>query len=217
MISKWSKIALFGGLAAAASGLFNAAAVAQNPNPLVTGKKITLPPLGRSNQCRQPADEHDSHARTASMPSTTDMGFRESLHSISTITGKDASAPLVFGKDNGDGTYGPPGLYYGLAAKSNGDGSSTVYAAEGASNAIAVVNVSASGALTLKQTFALKPGDFAAGLALDGRGYLYVAINETYPAGAVANITTPASLVVLNATTGAEVRPLLRSFCRSAR
>ena len=67
------------------------------------------------------------------------------------------------------------------------------------------MNVSATGALTLTQTFALKPGDFAAGLALDKRNRLYVAVNETYPANAVANITTPASLTILSASTGAEL------------
>ncbi len=161
MISKRNRIGLCSGFIAAASGLFGSAVLAQNP--LVTGKKITLPSLG-------------GHTIVGSLPMnmiltpdgkyavTTDMGFRESLHSISTATGKDASAPRVFGKDNGDGTYGPPGLYYGLAAKANTDGSTTVFASEGASNAIAVVNVSPTGALSLAQTIALKRGRFRGGL-----------------------------------------------------
>ena len=190
------------GAAAAATALFGSPAMAQNP--LVTGKSITLPPLGTT-------------ANVGSLPMnmiltpngkfaiTTDMGFRESLHSLSTVTGKDASAPLVFGPENADGTYGPPGLYYGLAAKSNSDGSSTVYASEGASAAIAVVNVSPSGALSLAKTIALKPGDFPAGVSLDSRGYLYVAINENFGNGSVNGIVTPGSLAILDTNTGAEV------------
>ena len=145
------------------------------------------------------------------------MGFRQALTCISTVTGKlaqpiTAPAPtnpdgspagfptsksiLQFGAENPDGTYGPPGLYYGLAVQSNGDGTSTLYASEGASNVVAVVTVGTDGSLTLKQTFALGKGDFAAGLALDGRGNLFVAVNETYPAGAIANLATPGSLLV---------------------
>jgi len=199
-ISKASIALMLGGVAALAA----APVAAQNPNPLVTGKKITLPPLGtQTNVGSLPMNMILTPDGKYAV--TTDMGFRQSLHAVSTVSGKDVSAPLVFGKDNGDGSYGPPGLYYGLAARANGDGTSTVYAAEGASNAVAVVNVSATGALTLGGTIALKAGDFAAGVALDARGYLYVAVNETYPAGAVANITTPASLVVVNTGTGAAV------------
>ena len=190
------------GAAAAATALFGSPLMAQNP--LVTGKSITLPPLGTT-------------ANVGSLPMnmiltpngkfaiTTDMGFRESLHSLSTTTGKDAGAPLVFGPENADGTYGPPGLYYGLAAKSNTDGSTTVYASEGASAAIAVVTVSPTGAMSLAKTIALKPGDFPAGVSLDSRGYLYVAINENYGNGAINNIITPGSLAIIDTNTGAEV------------
>ena len=95
MVNQWSKIALCAGLAAAASGLPGASVLAQNPNPLVTGKKITLPPLGIQtpvgslpmNMILTPDGKYAI---------STDMGFRESLHSINTITGKDASAPLGF-------------------------------------------------------------------------------------------------------------------------
>jgi YVTN family beta-propeller protein len=199
-ISKASIALMLGSVAALAA----APVAAQNPNPLVTGKKITLPPLGtQTNVGSLPMNMILTPDGKYAV--TTDMGFRQSLHAVSTVTGKDVSAPLVFGQDNGDGSYGPPGLYYGLAARSNGDGTSTVYAAEGASNAVAVVSVSASGALTLANTIKLGAGDFAAGLALDARGYLYVAVNETYPAGAVANITTPGSLVVVNTGSGAVV------------
>lgn len=207
---------------AATTALLGAPALAQSPNPLMTGKKITLPPLGtRTNVGSLPMNMLLTPDGKYAI--TTDMGFRQGLTCISTLTGHlaqpiTAPAPtnpdgspaglpvsqsiIQFGTMNSDGTYGPPGLYYGLTAKSNGDGTSTVYAAQGADNAVAVVTVSATGALSLKQTLPLGKGDFAAGLALDDRGYLYVAINETYPASAVANITTPASLLILNAGTG---------------
>ncbi len=214
---------LFCAAAAAAVALLGSSALAQNPvppsavNPLVTGKSITLPPLGTT-------------ANVGSLPMnmiltpngkyaiSTDMGFRESLHALSTTTGKDVSAPLVFGPDKGDTTFGPNGLYYGLAAQSNPDGSTTVYASEGSvtpptqkpqppnTGAIAVVNVSPTGALSLTKTIVLKnPGDFPAGVALDSRGYLYVVVNENFGSGLVNSIVTPGSLAIINTSTGAEV------------
>ena len=209
----------------AAAALFAVPALAQSPmtNPLPTGKKITLPALGTQvnvgslpmNMILTPDGKYAI---------STDMGFREFLVCVNATTGKiaqpiTAPAPtaadgsptgapvsksiLQFGAINNDGTYGPPGLYYGLAVQSNGDGTSTLYAAQGADNKVAVVTVGADGSLTLKNTFTLGAGDFAAGLSLDGRGNLFVAVNETYPAGAVANIVTPASLLTLDAVTGA--------------
>ena len=208
---------------AAATALFGTPALAQGPNPLVTGKKITLPPLGtQTNVGSLPMNMILTPDGKYAI--STDMGFRQGLACVSTVTGAlaqpiTAPAPinpdgspaglpvsksiLQFGAMNADGTYGPPGLYYGLAVQSNGDGTTTLYASEGASNAVAVVTVGADGSLALKQTFALKAGDFAAGLAVDGRGNLFVAINETYPAGAIANLTTPGSLLVLDAGSGA--------------
>jgi len=218
---------LFLGLGAAAVALLGVPVLAQNPNPLVTGKRITLPPLG-------------TQANVGSLPMnmiltpdgkyaiSTDMGFRQGLVCVSTITGAPAqpiTAPAPINPDGSlaglpisksiiqfgaeittgpdAGAYGPLGLYYGLAVQSNGDGTSTLYASEGASNAVAVVTVGADGSLALKQTITLNAGDFAAGVALDGRGNLFVAVNETYPAGAAANTTTPGSLLVLDAVSGA--------------
>ncbi len=212
---------------AAAAALFGAPALAQNPNPLVTGKKITLPPLGvQQNVGSLPM--HMVLTPDGKYAISTDMGFREGLVCISTVTGKTAqpiTAPAPTNPDGSPaglpisqsilqfgafsaarGSYGPEGLYYGLAVKSNGDGSSTLYAAQGHNSSIAVVNVSAAGALSLTGTIALKKGDFPAGLALDGRGYLYVANNETFGSGSdVTDITTPGSLIVVDTKAGAEV------------
>jgi len=219
-------------LGAAAVTLLGSSVAAQTPttNPLVTGKRITQPPLG----VQTPVGSLPMNmvvTPDGKYAISTDMGFRQGLVCVSTVTGRlaqpvTAPAPtnldgspagfpvsksiLQFGAMNSDGTYGPPGLYYGLAAQSNGDGTSTLYASEGASNAVAVVTVGADGSLTLKQTFLLsvgdpkvKAGDFAAGVALDGRGNLYIAVNETYPAPPLANIANPASLLVLDAASGA--------------
>ncbi len=214
--------ALFCAAAAAAVALLGSAATAQTPappsavNPLVTGKSITLPPLGSTTNVGS-LPMNMIVTPDGKFAISTDMGFRESLHVLSTTTGKDAGPALVFGPDAGNTTFGPNGLYYGLAAQSNPDGSSTIYASEGTvtapaksglpnTGAVAVVNVSPAGTLTLAKTITLKnPGDFPAGVALDSRGYLYVAINENYGAGSIANITTPGSLAIINTSTGAEV------------
>jgi len=213
---------LFCGAAAAAVALLGSAALAQIPapsavNPLVTGKNITLPPLGTTTNVGS-LPMNMILTPNGKFAISTDMGFRESLHILSTTTGKDAGPALVFGPDRGNTTFGPNGLYYGLAAQSNSDGSTTVYASEGTvtpptqkpqppnTGAIAVVNVSPTGTLSLVNTITLKnPGDFPAGVALDGRGYLYVVINENYGAGAIANITTPGSLAIISTSTGTEV------------
>ena len=213
---------LFCGAAAAAVALLGSSALAQTPpsavNPLVTGKSITLPPLGTTTNVGS-LPMNMILTPNGKFAITTDMGFRESLHSLDSTTGKDVSAPLVFGPDHGNTTFGPNGLYYGLAAQSNPDGSTTVYASEGTvqstsnqkptppnTGAIAVVNVSPTGTLSLVNTITLKnPGDFPAGVALDSRGYLYVVINENYGAGSIANITTPGALAIINTSTGNEV------------
>jgi len=66
------------------------------------------------------------------------------------------------------------GLYYGLAATAEGK----VYAAKGNHDSIAVFQVEADGNLTATQTINTRKSDFPAGLALDGKGFLYVANND---------------------------------------
>ncbi len=203
--------ALFSGTAAALS-ILAAPTIAQNPqlaaisspNPLVTGKSITQPPLGtQTNVGSLPMNMIATPDGKWAVSS--DIGFRQSLHVLSTTTGKDAGPALVFGKDNGNGTFAPGGMYYGLAAQSNPDGSSTVYVSEGAVAVIAVVNISPSGTPTLTRTIALKAGDFPAGVALDARGYLYVAVNENYGNGSFNSITTPGALAIIDTSSGTEM------------
>ena len=195
--------ALFCGAAAAALALFAAPTMAQPPttNPLVTGKSITLPALGtQTNVGSLPMNM--ILTPDGKFAISSDMGFRQSLHVLSTTTGKDAAPPLSFDYYVPNGL---PGMYYGLAAQSNSDGSSTVYVSEGAGAGIAVVTVSPTGGLSLTNTIKLKAGDFPAGVSLDSRGYLYVAINENYGNGSIANITTPGALAIIDTKTGAEV------------
>src|SRR5579875_3985405 len=66
------------------------------------------------------------------------------------------------------------GLYYGLAIAPN----NTLYLSEGCNSAIAAVKLKSDGSLSLVQTLAMPvKGDVPAGMALDQRGYLYVAVN----------------------------------------
>lgn len=185
------------------------AAVQAQTTTLPTGKRITLPPLGPSvgvgslpmNMIATP----DNKFALAS-----DMGFREKLSVLRTSDGSVASQV----------TFGDPatfpnlsGLYYGLAVAANGDGTYAVYAAQGGAHSIAVLSLSAAGVLSLTGAIAMQTGDFPAGLALDSRGYLYVANNEFYLNGHdPREVTTPGSLVVYNArvTPGAPVSELAR-------
>ena len=189
-------------LGAAALALLTVPAAAQNP--LVTGKSITLPPVGTQTTVGS-LPMNMILTPDGKFAVSSDMGFRQSLHVLSTATGKDAGPALVFGADNGDGSFAPGGMYYGLAAKSNADGSSTVYVSEGAVAGIAVVTISPAGTPTLTKNITLKKGDFPAGVALDSRGYLYVAINETYGSGGAGDITTPGALAIIDMATGTEI------------
>ncbi len=191
------RLALAGGLAL--SGFAPIATYAQNTQ-LPTGKKITLPPIGPTqnvgslpmNMIATPDGQYVI---------TTDMGFRQSLVALRASDGTVASR-LDFPNSAQNQTNG---LYYGLAIQPNGDGTSTLYAAQGGNAGIAVVTVTANGALSQTGTIAMKTGDFPAGLALDNRGYLYVAVNEFSSLGVDLRIvTTPGSLAVINTLTGLE-------------
>jgi len=123
----------------------------------------------------------------------SDMGYHQSLWSIRTSDGKGVShidfeppkvkkakRPMKPGGEDDDAPTPPGspksnGLYYGLAV---GDGN-VVYAAQGAHDSIAVLDVGDQGAITLRDSIQTRRRDFPAGLALDGRGLLYVANNAS--------------------------------------
>ena len=86
--------------------------------------------------------------------------------------------------------------------------------ADGSQPGIGIYNIDATGVLTHTGDIIVKHGDFPAGLALDSRGYLYVANNEYYAlqstksqkvTDAVSNVVAPGQLVIYNTSTNAEV------------
>ncbi len=168
------------------------------PNPLPTGKSITLPPKGtQQNVGSLPMNMILAPGGKYALVS--DMGFRESLSAIDAQTGQRVSE-ITFNSTLPSGNL--TGLYYGLAAHDNGNGTSTVYAAQGGANSIAVLSLSAGGSLVLTGTIpAAQSTDFPAGIALDNRGYLYVANNDP------DTFAVPGSVSVynLNASPVAEV------------
>ncbi|MGD0767805.1 MAG: alkaline phosphatase family protein [Tepidisphaeraceae bacterium] len=124
----------------------------------------------------------------------SDMGYRQSLWSIrvadgqgvshldfnyraprkkraaaSSPAGENADAPTVPGSPESNG------LYYGLAVGPD----HIAYAAQGAHDSIAVLGIGDDGTLTLKDSIKTRTPDFPAGIALDGRGLLYVANNAS--------------------------------------
>jgi YVTN family beta-propeller protein len=124
----------------------------------------------------------------------SDMGYRESLWSIrvsdgqgvshldfnyrapkkkhaavTSPAGEDAQAPTVPGSAESNG------LYYGLAIGAD----HIAYAAQGAHDSIAVLGIGDDGILALKGSIKTRKYDFPAGIALDGRGLLYVANNAS--------------------------------------
>ena len=124
---------------------------------------------------------------------TTDQGYRQALWSLSTDDGKGVSH-IDFAKNP---LHPANGLYYGLAVAPDG----TLYAAQGAADAIAVLRLGKDGKLTPRDTIATRRGDFPSGLALDGRGMLYAANNDPTPAGPVGGVRAS---VAIYATEGGQ-------------
>ena len=174
-----------------AAALLPVSACAQNP--LITGKSIT--PVGvQQNVGSLPMQMVLSPDGKYAI--TSDMGFRESLWSIRTSDGVGVSH-IEF--NNYPPYSSSNGLYYGLAIAANPDGSSTIYAAQGANDSIAIVRLGTDGTLTLTGTIATQKNDFPTGLALDGRGYLYVTNNDP------DTFATPCSLAIYNTASGQQV------------
>jgi YVTN family beta-propeller protein len=126
---------------------------------------------------------------------TTGQGFRQSLWSLRTEDGKGVGR-VAFAKKSLDATYG---LYYGLAFAPDG----TLYAAQGAADNIAVLKLDGEGKPRLLRQIATRKGDFPAGLALDGRGVLFVSNND--PVSAHPAAEPPASVVAYAPAEGKEI------------
>jgi YVTN family beta-propeller protein len=166
---------------------------AQITDQLVTGKKITIPPLGTlTNVGSLPMNLVLSPSGKFAV--STDMGLRQSLRSIRTADGTAASH---FDFPNNPGPQATSnGLYYGLAFKPDG----TLYAAQGSNDSIAIFKLSdVDGSFTPMGAIKTKAGDDPSGLALDARGILYVANNDP------GSFSTPSSVALYDTGTMAEV------------
>ena len=176
-------------LGTAALALLAVPGIAQNR--LVTGKSITLPPVGtQTNVGSLPMNM--ILTPDGKFAISSDMGFHQLLTVLDTATGKQVSS-LEFGSP---ATRSNPGLYFGLAIVPNSDGTSTLYASQGNNHTIGVLQVSKTGQLSATGSIPMVSSDFPAGIALDSRGYLYVAVNQAYTGGSITDATTPGSLVV---------------------
>ncbi len=164
----------------------------QGPNPLPTGKSLTVPKdLARQNVGSLPM--HMVPSPDGQYAVTTDMGFRQSLWAIRLSDGVGVSHV-----DFSDAAPNPSsnGLYYGLAFKADG----TLYAAQGANDSIAVLKLNAAtGQLTAGTSIATKKADFPSGLAVDNRGYLYVANNDP------GTFAQPSSFAIYDTATSKEI------------
>jgi YVTN family beta-propeller protein len=137
---------------------------------LVTGKRITLPPLGTQQDVgSMPMNMVLSPDGKYAIVS--DMGFHQALYVVSTATGAVVSK-VDFPNERPAASSN--GLYYGLAFAPDG----TLYAAQGAHDAIAKLRLAPDGTLTLTGAIATRKHDFPSGIATDERGTLYVANND---------------------------------------
>jgi YVTN family beta-propeller protein len=101
---------------------------------------------------------------------TTGAGFKEELCSVRVSDGVEISS-LNFPKKTADHANG---LYYGLAFGPDG----RLYAAQGAERKVAIVQIAPDGKLRRDGTIAMGPHDFAAGIAIDSKGLVYVTQND---------------------------------------
>jgi YVTN family beta-propeller protein len=168
--------------------------VVESGERLVTGRSID-PDAARSAQ-----DVGSLPVNMVLMPGgkfavTTDAGYRQSLWSLRVEDGRGVGR-LGYGQTT---MHPSNGLYYGLAAGPDG----TLFAAQGAADAVAVLRVADDGKLERDRVIQTGPGDFPSGLVLDGRGMLYVANNDPTPGGPIS--PTRASVAVYDAATGKEV------------
>ena len=129
---------------------------------------------------------------------TTDAGYREAICAIRTADGT-ATGRVEFPNVKLLGQKGTNGLYYGLAIGVD----NTVYASQGNYDAIAILKLADDGSLTKAGSIATKAGDFPSGLALDSRGFLYVANND--PDAKSAVFGAPGSVSIYETGGGKEV------------
>jgi YVTN family beta-propeller protein len=139
------------------------------------------------------------------------MGYREALFAVATadhhIAGKveyPTTVPTRMRPETGvDDNAGVAvklktnGVYFGVVVSG-----STVYAAQGARDSIAVLSISNDGQLKQTDSIPTKTGDFPAGLAMAGNGLLFVTNNASSEDAGFAN---PASMAIYDPVKKAEV------------
>ena len=160
--------------------------------PLITGKVISPRLHGTQDVGNVPMNLIASP--DGKFVVSTDMGNRQALWAIATADGKGAShvdfankaasaksTPLPNGEtatkadQTAAGTLKSNGLYYGLAFSND----RLLYAAQGAHDSVAVLSLSGDGQLKLLDQIPTRAKDFPAGVAVDNRGWLYVANNAS--------------------------------------
>ena len=131
---------------------------------------------------------------------TTGAGYREELCSIRVNDGKKVSS-IDFPRSRSAPSNG---LYYGLAFGPDG----RLYVAQGAAKKVAIVRLAEDGTLKPDGALAMGPHDFAAGVAVDGNGHVYVTQNDPSNDNSAIDAPsfgTPASVSVYDSSTGKEI------------
>jgi YVTN family beta-propeller protein len=127
---------------------------------------------------------------------TTGCGSREQLCAIDVANGRETGKVEYRGTPQNKSN----GLYFGLAFGPGGK----IYAAQGAAERVAVVSLNAAGVLEKEREIETGAKDFPAGLAVDGKGRLYVTHNDPTHTKAVP-FGTPASVSVHDAASGKQL------------
>jgi YVTN family beta-propeller protein len=179
------------------AGAKSAAAAPAEPPPgtqLVSGRSID-PDASRPAQDVGSFPINIALAPGGKYAVTTGQGFRQHLWALRTDDGRGVSR-LNFPNPT---MQKANGLYYGLAFAPDG----TLYAAQGAADRIVVAKIDGDGKLTQERRFDTHKGDFPSGLALDGRGLLYVVNND--PDTPHLDKPTPASVAIFEPGAGKEI------------
>jgi DNA-binding beta-propeller fold protein YncE len=141
--------------------------------PLVTGHAIDPQSVASQNVGSLPINLIASP--DGKFVISTDQGYRQSLWCIRTSDGAGVSH-LEFPRTARNGTNG---LYYGLAFGPDG----TLYAAQGANDTVLKISLDADEKLVQTGAIKARKGDFPSGVAVDGKGHLYVANNDNRAVG----------------------------------